>query len=171
MAAAAAASPVPALLPIKAITPNSTVAEAFRLMPGCGALPVVDESGRLVDVYARSDVILLAANNTYRRVSLSEFTVGQALAAAAAHTPEAQAAAQAAAAAAAAAAAGVPVPPVMPAPAGPRAHTCTRADTLRAVVEALSLPGVRRLVIVDAQTQRVEGVVSLSDVVSFLLPS
>ena len=171
MAAAAAASPVPALLPIKAITPNSTVAEAFRLMPGCGALPVVDETGRLVDVYARSDVILLAANNTYRRVSLSEFTVGQALAAAAAHTPEAQAAAQAAAAAAAAAAAGVPVPPVMPAPAGPRAHTCTRADTLRAVVEALSLPGVRRLVIVDAQTQRVEGVVSLSDVVSFLLPS
>ena len=136
-------------------------------MPGCGALPVVDETGRLVDVYARS-VILLAANNTYRRVSLSEFTVGQALAAAAAHTPEAQAAAQAQAAAAAA---GLPVPPVMPAAAGPRAHTCARADTLRAVVEALSLPGVRRLVIVDAQTQRVEGVVSLSDVVSFLLPS
>ena len=53
----------------------------------------------------------------------------------------------------------------------PRAHTCTRADTLRAVVEALSLPGVRRLVIVDAQTRGVEGVVSLSDVVSFLLPS
>ena len=111
---------------------------------------------------------LLAANNTYRRVSLSEFTVGQALAAAAAHTPEAQAAAQAQAAAAAA---GLPVPPVMPAAAGPRAHTCTRADTLRAVVEALSLPGVRRLVIVDAQTRQVEGVVSLSDVVSFLLPS
>ena len=105
MAAAAAASPVPALLPIKAITPNSTVAEAFRLMPGCGALPVVDERAARGHV-ARSDVILLAANNTYRRVSLSEFTVGQALAAAAAHTPEAQAAAQAAAAAAAAAAAG-----------------------------------------------------------------
>jgi CBS domain-containing protein len=158
MAAAAAASPVPALLPIKAITPNSTVAEAFRLMPGCGALPVVDEGGRLVDVYARSDVILLAANNTYRRVSLSEFTVGQALQAAAAQSPEA-------------AAAGMPVPPVVPAAPGPRAHTCTRADTLRAVVEALSLPGVRRLVIVDAQTRAVEGVVSLSDVVSFLLPS
>jgi|TARA_B110001450_G_scaffold215476_1_gene208657 CBS domain-containing protein len=168
MAAAAAASPVPALLPIKAITPNSTVAEAFRLMPGCGALPVVDEGGRLVDVYARSDVILLAANNTYRRVSLSEFTVGQALQAAAAQSPEA-AAAQAAAAQAAAA--GMPVPPVVPAAPGPRAHTCTRADTLRAVVEALSLPGVRRLVIVDAQTRAVEGVVSLSDVVSFLLPS
>jgi CBS domain-containing protein len=65
----------------------------------------------------------------------------------------------------------MPVPPVVPAAPGPRAHTCTRADTLRAVVEALSLPGVRRLVIVDAQTRAVEGVVSLSDVVSFLLPS
>jgi 5'-AMP-activated protein kinase regulatory gamma subunit len=80
----------------------------------------------------------------------------------------------AAAAAAAATAAGAqpatPVPseaqPVVP---SPRAHTCTRADTLRVVVEALSLPGVRRLVVVDAATHRVEGVVSLSDVVGFLL--
>jgi 5'-AMP-activated protein kinase regulatory gamma subunit len=53
----------------------------------------------------------------------------------------------------------------------PRAHTCTRADSLRAVVEALALPGVRRLVAVDAATGVVEGVVSLSDVVAFLLAS
>ena len=93
------------------------------------------------------------------------------------HTAEAQqAAAHAAAAAVAAAAAagaqpaGMPPPhqlkPVIP---SPRAHTCVRADTLRAVVEALSLPGVRRLVVVDAATNVVEGVVSLSDVVAFLL--
>jgi hypothetical protein len=60
---------------------------------------VVDENGRLVDVYARADVILLAANNTYRRVSLSEFTVAQALAVGRAPTVEAQRAAAAAAAA------------------------------------------------------------------------
>jgi 5'-AMP-activated protein kinase regulatory gamma subunit len=42
---------------------------------------------------------------------------------------------------------------------------------LRAVVEALALPGVRRLVAVDAATGVVEGVVSLSDVVAFLLAS
>ena len=53
----------------------------------------------------------------------------------------------------------------------PRAHTCTRADSLRAVVEALALPGVRRLVAVDAATGVVEGVVSLSDAVAFLLAS
>ena len=80
-AAAAAGMPLPQLLPVKAILPTSSVSDAFRMMPGCGALPVVDEAGRLVDVYARSDVMLLAANHTYRRVALSEFTVAQALAA------------------------------------------------------------------------------------------
>ena len=41
-----------ALAPLKTLTPTSSVASAFELMPGCGALPVVDEHGRLVDVYA-----------------------------------------------------------------------------------------------------------------------
>jgi 5'-AMP-activated protein kinase regulatory gamma subunit len=106
-------------------------------------------------VYARADVILLAANNTYRRVDLGEFTVTQALSVGRAPTAEAQqaaaavASAHAAAAAAAAAAvgaqpAGMPPPhQLTPQVPSPRAHTCVRADTLRAVVEALSLPGVR----------------------------
>ena len=145
-------------------------------MPGCGALPVVDEHGRLVDVYARADVILLAANHTYRRVALSEFTVAQALA-----TGARPGGARAAAAAAAAAArarlrrsarqrgclphqmkhGGVP---------SPRAHVHARRLIARRR-EALALPGVRRLVAVDAATGVVEGVVSLSDVVAFLLAS
>ena len=117
----------------------------------------------------------------YRRVTMSDFTVEQALTVGRAPTPEAQAALQlsaathaaqasAAAAAVGAQAAGMPTPhqgqPMVP---SPRAHTCTRADTLRAVVEALSLPGVRRLVVVNGASNRVEGVVSLSDVVGFLL--
>ena len=131
-AAASAGTPAPQLLPIKAILPSSTVADAFRMMPGCGALPVVDEAGRLVDVYARADVILLAANNTYRRVALNEFTVAQALAAGRNPQREAAAAQQAAMHAAAAAAqgaqaAGAPPPharnPGLP---SPRAHTHAR---------------------------------------------
>jgi hypothetical protein len=164
---------------VKALLPTTSVSDAFLMMPGCGALPVVDEVGRLIDVYARADVILLAANHTYRRVALSEFTVAQALAVGRAPSAEAQAAAaaqaqaaQAAAQAVGAQAAGLPPPYQMkPAVPSPRAHTCTRADSLRAVVEALSLPGVRRLVVVDAATGVVEGVVSLSDVVAFLLAS
>jgi CBS domain-containing protein len=41
-------------------------------------------------------------------------------------------------------------------------------DPLRVVVERLAAPGVRRLVVVDAGTRRVQGVVSLSDVAAYL---
>ena len=117
------------------------------MMPGCGALPVVDEPGRLVDVHARADVILLAANNTYRRVALNEFTVAQALAAGRNFPPlrEAAAAQQAAMHAAAAAApgaqaAGAPRAARADDPGLPtrgRAHVHARGP-LRAVVEAPS---------------------------------
>ena len=50
-----------------------------------------------------------------------------------------------------------------------RLHVCTPQDALRTVVERLSVPGVRRLVVVDGDTRRVEGIVSLSDVAAYLL--
>ena len=50
-----------------------------------------------------------------------------------------------------------------------RVHECCRDDTLRVVMERLALPGVRRLMVVHADTRRIEGVVSLSDVASYLL--
>lgn len=50
-----------------------------------------------------------------------------------------------------------------------RLHVCTPHDALRTVVERLSVPGVRRLIVVDGETRRVEGIVSLSDVAAFLL--
>ena len=50
-----------------------------------------------------------------------------------------------------------------------RCQTCTRADTLRSVLERLSTPGVGRLVVLEEGTKAVEGVVSVSDVVNFLL--
>jgi hypothetical protein len=50
-----------------------------------------------------------------------------------------------------------------------RLHVCTPHDSLRTVVELLSVPGVRRLVVVDGDSRRVLGIVSLSDVAAFLL--
>lgn len=50
-----------------------------------------------------------------------------------------------------------------------RLHVCTPNDALRTVVERLAVPGVRRLVVVDGDNRRVEGIVSLSDVAAFLL--
>ena len=52
----------------------------------------------------------------------------------------------------------------------PPPPTATRASPrCRTVVERLSVPGVRRLVVVDSDTRRVEGIISLSDVASYLL--
>ena len=45
-----------------------------------------------------------------------------------------------------------------------RVAVVARDEPLRTVVERLSAPGVRRLVVVQRGTGRVEGVVSLSDV-------
>jgi 5'-AMP-activated protein kinase regulatory gamma subunit len=56
-----------------------------------------------------------------------------------------------------------------PPPIRHRLHVCTAADTLRAVVERLSVPGVRRLVVVSPETRRPEGIISLSDVATYLL--
>jgi hypothetical protein len=52
--------------------------------------------------------------------------------------------------------------------AGGRVAVGYKDDTLRAVVERLAAPGVRRLIIVDRATRRVQGVVSLSDVAAYL---
>jgi hypothetical protein len=49
-----------------------------------------------------------------------------------------------------------------------RVAVVARDEPLRTVVERLSLPGVRRLVVVQRGTGRVEGVVSLSDVAALL---
>jgi hypothetical protein len=57
--------------------------------------------------------------------------------------------------------------------AGARPPVCAAAKAgrrapRRSVVERLSVPGVRRLFIMDPATRRVEGLVSLSDVAAFL---
>jgi len=42
-------------------------------------------------------------------------------------------------------------------------------DSLRSVVERLSLPGVRRLVVCHPETSRVEGIVSVGDIARYLM--
>ncbi|KAF1891188.1 hypothetical protein Lal_00001329 [Lupinus albus] len=50
-----------------------------------------------------------------------------------------------------------------------RCQMCLRSDSLHKVMERLANPGVRRLVIVEAGSKRVEGIVSLGDIFKFLL--
>jgi hypothetical protein len=49
-----------------------------------------------------------------------------------------------------------------------RLYVCTRQDQLRAVLERLSMPAVRRVIVVHPETSKVEGIISLSDVARFL---
>jgi len=183
---------VGALNTVTAATPLTT-ALSMLLEKGVSSLPVVNEQGMLMDIYSRSDITMLAKGNAYSRLQWEDVTVGQALALA---NQQAQAAAAAAAAAAARAgsvpgglppggltadmmaAAGTPLSQPPPSPAPPqgqqhphlrqRVFMCTKRDSLRTVVERLSIPGVRRLVMVEPETRRVEGVISLSDIAAYL---
>lgn len=49
-----------------------------------------------------------------------------------------------------------------------RLYVCTRQDQLRVVLERLSMPSVRRVIVVHPETSKVEGIISLSDVARFL---
>ncbi|EFN50752.1 hypothetical protein CHLNCDRAFT_142561 [Chlorella variabilis] len=157
-----------------------THALGLLLEAGVSCLPVVDANGVLLDIYARADITMLAKSNAYARLQFEDVTVGQALALAGQALPPPQLAAGAGG--------GAPPPQWGGSPRGSasslgadpgsqpppgskqhRLHVCTPHDALRTVVERLSVPGVRRLVVVDGESRRVEGIVSLSDVAAFLL--
>jgi hypothetical protein len=54
-------------------------------------------------------------------------------------------------------------------PRSQRCQMCLRSDSLHKVIERLANPGVRRIVIVEAGSKRLEGIVSLSDIFKFFL--
>ncbi|KAK9839636.1 hypothetical protein WJX81_002159 [Elliptochloris bilobata] len=146
--------------PLHTVQPGTPLTTALGLLleAGVSVLPVVDESGVLLDMYARSDITQLARGNAYNRLQWEEVTVGQALALAQLSAPAwpGQPGAQGGEGG------GVAATKLQ------RVYVCTARDTLRSVVERLSVPGVRRLFIMDPATRRVEGLVSLSDVAAFL---
>mmetsp|Transcript_1261 Transcript_1261/g.3771 ORF Transcript_1261/g.3771 Transcript_1261/m.3771 type:complete len:585 (+) Transcript_1261:304-2058(+) len=140
------------------VTPTTplTAALSMLLQAGVSALPVLDEGGGLVDIYARADITALAAANAYNRLQWEDVTVGQALSLGAGRGGEDR-----------------------PARDGehrgdgmngkPRFHCVNVRDPLRAIVERLAQPGVRRLIVIDPETRRLEGIVSLSDIAAYLL--
>ncbi|KAI3424253.1 hypothetical protein D9Q98_009607 [Chlorella vulgaris] len=168
------------LLCVRLDTPL-TQALGLLLEAGVSCLPVVDSSGVLLDVYARADITMLAKGNAYARLQFEDVTVGQALALAGQPLPPPQVVQGGG---------GATPPQWGSSPRGStgsltgeagsgggggnggkqhRLHVCTPHDSLRTVVELLSVPGVRRLVVVDGDSRRVLGIVSLSDVAAFLL--
>lgn len=102
------------------------------------SVPIVDDSGILVNVYCRSDITSLASGNVYARVQLDQTNISQAL-------------------------------EIVDGNNQNRYQTCTRFDSLYRVMELLSEPVVRRVVVIDQQSRRVEGIITLRDVFGFIL--
>lgn len=69
------------IAPIHTVQPDMplTTALSMLLEAEISALPVVDATGVLLDVYARGDITLLARGNAYRRLQYEDLTVAQAL--------------------------------------------------------------------------------------------
>ena len=123
------------------LRPDAPLTSAFSLLlqARVSAIPVVDDNGSLLDIYARSDVTALAKDRMYARVQLNELTIQTALQSS--------------------------QDGISP---GVRFHMCLRSDTLQMVMERLAVPGVRRLICVEAGSKRVEGIISLRDIFNFL---
>lgn len=165
------------IVPMKVVHLNTPLTEALGILleTGISCIPVVDDNGALVDIYARADITNLAKSNAYNRLQFEDVTVGQALALSAEPGPPPQLAVTQ-----------QPPPAQWPSPNSSqtsmhaeiaaatgtnrqRVHVCTSHDALRFVVERLATPGVRRVIVVHPETRRVEGIVSLSDIASFML--
>ncbi|PIA61557.1 hypothetical protein AQUCO_00300820v1 [Aquilegia coerulea] len=109
------------------------------------SIPIVDDNDSLLDIYSRSDITALAKDKVYAQIHLDEMTIHQALQL------------------------GQDASSPYGFFNGQRCQMCLRSDPLHKVMERLANPGVRRVIIVEAGSKRVEGIVSLSDVFKFFL--
>ncbi|GMI65351.1 homolog of yeast sucrose nonfermenting 4 [Hibiscus trionum] len=129
--------------PLALLRPNASLGAALSLLiqADVSSIPIVDENDSLLDIYSRSDITTLAKDRAYAQIRLDEMSIHQALQL----CQDANSF------------------------NGQRCQMCLRSDTLHKVMEQLANAGARRLVIVEAGSKRVEGIISLSDVFKFLL--
>ncbi|KAM0984968.1 hypothetical protein COP2_012583 [Malus domestica] len=132
--------------PLATLRPSASLSVALNLLVQAqvSSIPIVDDNNSLLDIYCRSDITALAKDRAYAHINLNEMTIQQALQLGQDSFSPFE-------------------------PRGQRCQMCLRSDSLHKVMERLANPGVRRLVIVEAGSKRVEGIVSLSDVFKFLL--
>lgn len=133
--------------PFAMLRPNASLGDALSLLVDAevSSIPIVDDNDSLLDIYSRSDITALAKDKAYAQIRLDEISIHQALQLGQdANTPYGFF-------------------------NGQRCQMCLGSDPLQKVMERLALPGVRRLLIVEAGSKRVQGIISMSDVFNFLL--
>ncbi|KAM7256927.1 hypothetical protein ACFE04_012668 [Oxalis oulophora] len=134
--------------PFAMLRPSASLGAALNLLVQAevSSIPIVDDNDSLLDIYCRSDITALAKGRAYAHINLNEITIHQALQLGQdSFSPYEQ--------------------------RSHRCQMCLRTDSLHRVMERLANPGVRRLVVVEAGSKRVEGIVSLSDVFKAVTPS
>ncbi|CAL5346997.1 unnamed protein product [Camellia sinensis] len=108
------------------------------------SIPIVDDNDSILNVYSRSDITALAKDKIYAHINLEEMTINQALQ--------------------------LGQEPYSPyGSSSQRCQMCLRSDPLHKVIERLANPGVRRLIVVEAGSKRVEGIITVGDIFRFLL--
>ncbi|TXG71765.1 hypothetical protein EZV62_000344 [Acer yangbiense] len=132
--------------PLAMLRPSASLSAALNLLVQAqvSSIPIVDDNDSLLDTYCRSDITALAKDRAYAHINLNEMTIHQALQLGQDLCSPYELRSQ-------------------------RCQMCLPSDSLHKVMERLASPGVRRLVIVEAGSKRVEGIVSLSDIFRFLL--
>ncbi|XP_043724069.1 sucrose nonfermenting 4-like protein [Telopea speciosissima] len=126
------------------LQPNAPLSSAldFLIEAQVSSIPIVDANGCLLDLFSRSDITSLAKGSAYAHIQLDQTSMHQALQL----VYEANS----------------------PLNAHRRCQTCLRTDLLHDTMERLSDPVVRRLIVIEAGSKRVEGIISLTDVFNFL---
>ncbi|XP_062175177.1 sucrose nonfermenting 4-like protein isoform X3 [Alnus glutinosa] len=132
--------------PLATLRPSASLSSALNLLVQAqvSSIPIVDDNDSLLDIYCRSDITALAKDRAYTHINLDEMTIHQALQLGQDSYSSYELRSQ-------------------------RCQMCLRTDSVHKVMERLANPGVRRLVIVEAGSKRVEGIVSLGDIFKFLL--
>ncbi|XP_047311609.1 sucrose nonfermenting 4-like protein isoform X2 [Impatiens glandulifera] len=132
--------------PLAMLRPSASLGSALDLLVQAevSSLPIVDDNDSLLDIYCRSDITALAKNKVYIHIKLEEMTINQVLQLGqdSSHSFSSR---------------------------NQRCHMCLRSDPLHHVMERLTKPGVRQLIVVEAGSKHVEGIITLSDVFRFLL--
>ncbi|KAL0916378.1 hypothetical protein M5K25_013883 [Dendrobium thyrsiflorum] len=133
--------------PLAMLRPNASLGSALSLLVQArvSSIPIVDDNDSLLDTYSRSDITALAKDRAYAQMHLDEMTIHQAVQL------------------------GQEVNPPHGFSSGQRCQMCLRSDSLLKVMERLSSPGARRVIIVEAGSKRVQGIISLTDLFKFLL--
>ncbi|XP_030545595.1 sucrose nonfermenting 4-like protein isoform X2 [Rhodamnia argentea] len=132
--------------PLAMLRPSDSLSSALNLLiqAQVSSVPIVDDNDSLLDIYSRSDITALAKDKAYTHINLNEMTIHQAVQLGQdSYTPYDL--------------------------RSQRCQMCLPSDSLHKVMERLANPGIRRLVIVEAGSKCVEGIVTLGDVFKFLL--